>query len=80
MDSQLRGNVILGTFENSGSSNIQFDQGSLLTVDNSTTNSTYLHSSKSIKWSETGKNNQPSQGVSYDSKYIPVAGSYRELN
>ena len=80
VDSQVRGNMILGTFENSGASNIQFDQGSLLTLDTSTSIGSYFHSSKSMRWSATGKNNQPSQGVTYDSKYIPVEGSYRELN
>jgi hypothetical protein len=80
VDSQVRGNMILGTFENGGASNVQFDQGSLLTLDTTTTNSTYLHSSKSMKWTATGRNNQPSAGVEYDTKFIPVGGSYRELN
>jgi hypothetical protein len=72
--------MILGTFENGGASNVQFDQGSLLTLDTTKTNSTYIHSSKSMRWSATGKNNQPSTGVTYDTKFIPVGGSYRELN
>jgi hypothetical protein len=80
VDSQVRGNMILGTFNNSGAANVQFDQGSLLTLDTTNTNSTSINTSKSMKWSATGKNNQPSVGVEYDTKFIPVGGSYRELN
>jgi hypothetical protein len=79
-DSQVRGNMILGTFENGGAATVQFDQGSLLTLDTTTTNGTYIHTSKTMRWSATGKNNPPSSGVVYDSKYVPVAGTYRELN
>ena len=80
VDSQVRGNIILGNFTNTGASNIQIDQGTLMTLDSGTGASTTFNSSKSVKWTSTGKNNQPSQGIEYDSKYIPVGGSYRELN
>ena len=79
-DSQVRGNIILGTFDFTGAGNVQIDQGTLMTLNTSQPDSAYFHSSKSVKWTSTGVNNKPSQGVTYDQKYIPVGGSYRELN
>ena len=79
VDSQVRGNMILGTFANSGSADLQIDQGTLMTLDENTAQSAKFNA-KTVKWTATGKTNQPSAGVSYDTKYIPVGGSYRELN
>jgi hypothetical protein len=79
VDNQVRGNIILGTFNNAGSADLQIDQGTLMTLDTTTAAGTTFNA-KTVKWTATGKTNQPSQGVMYDSKYIPVGGSYRELN
>jgi hypothetical protein len=79
VDSQVRGNMILGTFVNGGSADLQIDQGTLMTLDTTTTAGAKFNA-KTIKWTATGKTNQPSAGVSYDTKFVPVAGSYRELN
>ncbi len=79
-DSQVRGNIILGTFDNGGAANIQIDQGTLMTLDTTQSTAANFHSSKSVKWTSTGANNQPSEGITYDTKYLPVGGSYRELN
>lgn len=78
-DSLVRGNIILGTFANGGSADLQIDQGTLMTLDTSGSASATFNA-KTVKFTATGKNNQPSQGVVYDSKYVPVGGSYRELN
>ena len=77
-DSQLRGNVIVGSFRNAGSADIQIDRGTLITMNES--GDAAVFNGKDIRFTATGKDNQPSQGVMYDSKYIPVGGSYRELN
>jgi hypothetical protein len=79
VDSQVRGNMILGTFQNGGSADLQIDQGTLMTLDTTTSAGT-IFNAKTVKWTATGKSNQPSQGVLLDSKYVPVSGSYRELN
>src|SRR6185437_13749926 len=79
VDSTVRGNVILGTFANGGSADLQIDQGTLMTLDTSGSASATFNA-KTVKFTATGQNNQPSQGVSYDTKYVPVGGSYRELN
>lgn len=79
VDSQVRGNLILGTFANDGSADLQIDQGTLMTLDE-TTAASATFDAKTVKWTATGKNNQPTQGVTYDTKFVPVGGSYRELN
>ncbi len=79
-DSTVRGNVILGSFDNAGSANVTIDQGTLMTLDNGSTASATFNSSKTVKFKATGKFNQPSQGVIYDTKYTPVAGSFQELD
>jgi Tfp pilus assembly protein PilX len=63
---------------NLGSNHVTL-KGTLMTLD-TTTSAGARFDAKTVKWTSTGKNNQPSQGVSYDTKYIPVGGSYRELN
>ena len=79
-DSQVRGNMILGTFENGGAANVEIDQGTLMTLNTTSSSAAYFHGAKTVKWTSTGQNNKPSQGVSYNTMYVPVGGSYRELN
>jgi hypothetical protein len=45
---------------------------------NVTTASAYFHG-KTIKFTGTGANNQPSTGVSYSSYFSPVVSSYQEV-
>ena len=35
---------------------------------------------KTVKWKNTGKNNQPSAGVTYSNHFTPSGGTYLELN
>jgi Tfp pilus assembly protein PilX len=77
VDSTVRGNMILGTFLNSGSGNLQIDQGTLMTLD---PGAAATFNGKNVTFTSTGKSNQPSQGLKYDEYYVPVDGSYRELN
>jgi hypothetical protein len=77
-DSTFRGNVIVNTFENGGSADIVFDQGTLVALSPAANAITF--NGKSVKWKTTGKNNQPSTGVSYSNNFTPSGGSYLELN
>jgi hypothetical protein len=79
VDSTLKGNVILGKFNNGGSADMTIDQGTLMTLDNGAAASATFNG-KTVKFKATGKNNQPSQGMSYSQKYTPVAGSFQELD
>jgi hypothetical protein len=78
-DSTVKGNVILGKFVNAGSADMTIDQGTLMTLDDGATASAVFNG-KTVKFKATGKNNQPSQGVTYSQKYSPVAGSFQELD
>jgi Tfp pilus assembly protein PilX/dUTPase len=77
-DSNFRGNVIVSTFANGGSADIVFDQGSLIAMSPGTDAVTF--NGKTVKWKTTGKNNQPSTGVTYSNKFTPSGGTYLELN
>ncbi|HYO10137.1 MAG TPA: hypothetical protein VER17_14300 [Tepidisphaeraceae bacterium] len=79
VDSQFRGNVIVGTFRNGGSADVVLDQGSIVAMD--TTVDSVVLNGKMIKVKSTGKLNQPSSAaITYDKKFIPSKGSYLELN
>lgn len=77
-DSQLRGNVIVGAFRNGGSADIQIDKGSLIAMNE--TGDAAVFNGKTIRFTATGKDNQPSTGVSYSERFTPSKGSYLELN
>lgn len=77
-DSNFRGNVIVGTFANGGSADIQFDSGSLIAMEDSVTAVNF--NGKTVKWKSTGTSNQPSTGVTYSSHFNPSGGTYLELN
>ena len=79
-DTQLRGNLILGTFYNGGASDVQIEKGSILTFDASTTSNSATFSGKTVKFASTGLANPPSMGVTYSSRFLPAKGSYLELN
>ena len=76
-DSNFRGNVIVDTFVNSGSADIQFDSGTLVALN---PGNAITFNGKTVKWKTTGKNNQPSAGVVYSSHFNPSNGTYLELN
>jgi hypothetical protein len=77
-DSVFGGNVIVGTFNNAGSADILFDNGSLIAMKDSGTAVTF--NGKTVRWKNTGKNNQPNAGVTYSNHFEPSGGTYLELN
>ncbi|HEX8521867.1 MAG TPA: pilus assembly PilX N-terminal domain-containing protein [Tepidisphaeraceae bacterium] len=79
-DSTIKGNVILGRFVNAGSADMTIDQGTLMTLDDTSSTASATFNGKTVKFKAIGKNNQPSQGVTYSQKYSPVAGSFQELD
>jgi len=78
VDSQVRGNMILGTFATSGSADISISKGSLITMDPGATSATF--NGKNVKFYSVGTENQPPAGVSFTTKFMPTDGSYIELN
>jgi hypothetical protein len=76
-DSLLRGNVISNTFGFQGSADIVVDNGTLMTLKEGTNSAVF--SGKTVKFTSTGANNLPSQGVSFSQSYSPEPASYEEL-
>jgi hypothetical protein len=76
--SSLKGNIMSNTFNFTGAGDVQIDQGSLITY-SPNANAAVFNSSKSIRFSSTGANNQPNTGVTYSTYYTPNAGSYQEV-
>jgi hypothetical protein len=74
----VKGNVIVNTFNFQGASDLAIDQGTLMSL-SPNANSTVLSGSKSIKFSSTGATNLPKVGVSYSTYYSPNASSYQEV-
>jgi len=74
----VRGNMILGSFDNNGSADVQIDKGSLITMDQTATS--VVFGGKSVKFTGTGMGNQPSMGVRYGSRLLPQGGTYAERN
>ena len=78
VDSQIRGNMILGNFRNAGSADVQIEKGSIITMDTAVDSAVF--NGKTVKFMSTGGTNQPSAGVYYTEKFVPSKGSYLELN
>jgi len=78
VSAHVRGNLILGSFDNSGSADMRIDKGSLITMDQTATS--VVFGGKSVSFSETGAGNQPSAGIRYGSHFLPKDGSYAEHN
>ena len=76
-DSYLKGNVIVGTFNEFGSATIKMDAGSIVTMD-SGTSATF--NGNTTRFLSTGIANPPSVAVKYSAKFIPDNGTYGELN
>jgi hypothetical protein len=75
----IKGSVIGKSYDWSGASDLQVDQGTIMTMDSTISPSAYFHSSKSIKWTATGSSNPPSAGVSYSQYFLPKPQSYQEV-
>jgi Tfp pilus assembly protein PilX len=78
-DSQLRGNMLLGNFRNTGSGDVQIEKGSVITFDTYPVDSAVFNG-RTVRFMSTGASNQPSAGLSYSEKFVPSKGSYLELN
>lgn len=78
VDSRVRGNLILGSFNNAGSADLRLDKGSIVTMDNTATSAVF--NGKAVKFSETGLGNPPSAGVLFGSRFLPEDGTYAEGN
>jgi len=76
VDSILKGNVIVDSFHNNGSADIQLDRGSLITL-NPNDKSAWFEG-KTVKFTATGGNNVPGQGLSYSAYYLADPTSWQE--
>jgi Tfp pilus assembly protein PilX len=76
-DSYLKGNVIVGQFNELGSATIKMDAGSIVTMD---TGTSATFNGNTTRFMSTGVLNPPSMGVKYTAKFIPDNGTYSELN
>jgi hypothetical protein len=76
-DSYLRGNVIVGSFNELGSATIKMDAGSIVAMDSG---NAVTFNGQTTRFMSTGALNPPSIGVKYTAKFIPDKGTYREIN
>jgi hypothetical protein len=77
-DSYLRGNIIVGSFAFDGSADIQIDQGTLMTYDETVNSAVF--DGKTIKFTATGGNNIPTTGITYNQYYDPKPITYQEVS
>jgi hypothetical protein len=76
-DSYLKGNLIVGKFNYAGSADVQIDQGTLMTLSDGALSANFA--GKTVKFTATGANNTPNQGLSYSTYYAPKPSSYQEI-
>ena len=77
-DSLIRGNLLIGSFNYAGSSNVYIDHGTVMTF-NTGANSAVFNTSKSILFTATGEGNQPNTGLLYPSYFAPKPTTYQEI-
>jgi len=75
--STLKGNVIVGTFNNEGSSDVTIERGSLMTLDE-TTDST-IFNGRNVRFASTGAPTLPDGVLTYSSYFQPDPKSYQEV-
>lgn len=73
----IKGNVVVKTFNFQGAADLQFDLGTLMTL-SATANSAVFNGAKSVRFSATGSNNIPSQGITYSQFYVAKPTTYQE--
>src|SRR5439155_18012926 len=76
--SSLRGNVLVKTFDFAGAGDMQIDQGSIITLGTGN-NTANFHSTKTVRFSATGENNQPNVGVTYSGSFLPKPASDQDV-
>lgn len=74
----VKGNIIVDKLSFAGASDLQVDQGTIMTL-NAGTNSFVKDGSKSIRFTATGGSNQPKIGVSYSTFFAPKPATYQEV-
>jgi len=77
VDSIFKGNVICDKFSFAGSANIQFDNGSLITLNPNPGSATF--NGKTVLFSSTGASNMPQLGFNYSQFFSPKPSTYAEV-
>jgi hypothetical protein len=77
-DSYFKGNVIVGSFNELGNATITMNAGSIVAMD--TGNNAMTFNGKDTRFMSTGALNPPSLGVKYSFRFVPINGTYAEVN
>jgi hypothetical protein len=75
----LRGNVLVNTFTLSGASDVHIDQGTIMALSPDAGSATFS-TSKAVRFTSTGENNQPNIGLTYGNNYIAKPETYQEVS
>jgi Tfp pilus assembly protein PilX len=75
-NSTLTGNVIVDTFHNNGSADIEIDRGSLMAL--SPNSKSIWFEGKTVKFTATGANNAPNRGITYSAYYVADPTTWTE--
>jgi hypothetical protein len=73
----IKGNVIVKEFNFKGAADLLFDLGTLMAMSEED-GSVVFDGSKSIRFTATGSNNIPSQGITYSQFYVAKPSTYQE--
>jgi hypothetical protein len=77
VDSDLKGNVVLGTFANAGSADWTIQNGSMLLMDDSVDSA--IFNGKTVKFASTGAPTLPTGVMSFSSYFTPDPKTYQEV-
>jgi hypothetical protein len=77
-DSSIRGNIMVGSLNYSGSATLNVDHGTIMTF-NAGPNSAVFNTTKSVLFTATGQTNQPNTGVDYRTYFGPKPSTYQEI-
>jgi hypothetical protein len=73
----VKGNIIVKSLNFAGAMDLSIDQGTIMTLSPSA-NSFVMNGAKSVKFSSTGANNQPTTGLVYSQYFVPCPETYEE--
>jgi hypothetical protein len=77
VDSNLKGNVVLGTFNNGGSADWTIQNGSMLLMDDSVDSAVF--NGKTVKFASTGAPTLPTGTITFSSYFKPDPKTYQEV-
>jgi hypothetical protein len=77
VDSELKGNAILGTFANGGSGDVTIQNGSMLLMDDTVDSAVF--NGKTVKFAATGEPTLPKGTLTYSTYFKPDPKSYQEV-